>query len=148
MAKWGEPSDETIKAFNDVLLRLDLENFINIKIIINDDQKEVGKIKKLTPDVKFALGDDLLIIVNESIFEQIPAIQQNMYIDELLTPISYNVENERLTINPPDVKTYSGFLQKYSFEQYEVMVESIKSLYDKAKEDKLTEQEGSVADSE
>lgn len=136
MAKWGEPSEETIKAFNDVLLRTNLENFINIKIIVNDDQKEVGKIKKLTPDIKFALGDDLLIIVNEVILDQLPEVQKNMYIDELLCGVTFDAENERLNIGVPDVKTHSGFLQKYGYEKYEVMVESIKSLYDKEKENK------------
>ena len=139
MAKWGEPSDETIKAFDDVLIKLDLERYINIKIILNDDQKELGKIKKLTPDVKFALGDDLLIIVNEVILDQLPPLQQYMYIDELLCGVHFDPENDKLVINQPDVKTHSGFLEKYTYEKYHVMKESIKSLYDKKKEDDANE---------
>lgn len=135
MAKWGEPSDDTIKAFDDVLLKTGLDNFINIKIILNDDQKVVGKLKKLTPDVKFALGDDLMIIVNEVIFEQLPPVEQNMFVEELMCGVHFDCENDKLVINQPDVKTHSGFLQKFSYEKYEVMMESIQSLYDKKKED-------------
>jgi len=135
MATWGDASEDTLKAINDVILKTDLDRYISIKLITNSDQKEVGKLKKLTPDVKFALGDDLMIIINEEIFEQLPPPQQNMYVEELMCGVSFDTENDRLTINQPDVKTHSGFLQKYTYEIYEVMQESIKSLYDKKKED-------------
>ena len=138
MATWGQPSEDTIKLFDDILLsdsHNDLGNLINLKIIINNDQKEVGKLKKLSPEVKFALGDDLLIIVNEIILERLPPVQQNMYIQELLCGVGFNYDNDRMVINAPDVKTFSGFLKKFSYEQYEVMVESIKTLYHVKKEE-------------
>jgi len=137
MARWGEPSSDTIKIVSEVINNTDLERFIGIKVILNDDQKkDVVKVKKLTPDIKFALGDDLLLIINEVILEQLPIPQQLMCIEEAICGVSFDAENERLVITQPDVKTHSGFLQKHTYEKYEVMTESIKSLYDKEKEEK------------
>ena len=135
MAKWANPSEETLKLVNDVLVNTIPERLgVSVKIIVNDDQKELGKLKKLTPDVKFAMGDELMIIINEEILEQLPPIEQNLYIQELLCGVYYDTELDRLVINQPDVKTFSGFLQKHTYEKYERMVESIKSLFDKKKE--------------
>lgn len=141
MANWDNPSDETNKAFDDVLINLDLERYIGIKIIVNNDQKDVGKLMKLNPAVKYAMGDDLLIIVNEVIFEQLPPLEQNMYVQELLCGVRFDAESVKLIINQPDVKTHSGFLQKFGYDKYEVMKESIKSLYDKKKEDDKEQQD-------
>jgi len=127
---YENPSDKTVKAFDDVLITLDLERFgVTTKIIVNDKQKEVAKVKKLTPDVKFALGDDLLIIVNEYILDRLPEVEKNMYIQEVLTGVWFNAETDKLIIDQPDVKTYSGFLQKFGYDKYEVMKESIRTLY-------------------
>lgn len=127
---YDNPSDKTIKSFDDVLVTMDLERFgVTTKIIINDKQKEVIKIKKLTPDIKFALGDDLLITVNEYILDRLPEVEKNMHIQEMLTGVWFNAETDKLIIEQPDVKTYSGFLQKFGYEKYEVMKESIKTLY-------------------
>ena len=134
MAKWGKPSDETIKLFDDILIKLELDRYIGVKLIVNNDQKKVVTIVKLPPHTKFAFGDDLLIIVNEEILDGLPELEQYMYVDELLAGVHFDTENDRLTINQQDVKTHSGFLNKYTYEKYLVMKESIKSLYDQKKE--------------
>jgi hypothetical protein len=135
MAVYDNPSNETIKAFDDVLIAINLEQFGSAKIIVNDKQKDVIKIKKLTPDLKYALGDDLLITVNQYILERLPEIERNMCVQESLTGVSFNFETDKITLNQPDVKTYSGFLQKFGYEKYEVMRESIKTLYIAKKEE-------------
>jgi len=137
MAKWGKPTEETINIINEILSKTNLEQFVKVKVIINDEQsKDVIKLKKLSPDIKFALGNDLLLIINENIFEQLPTPQQFMVIEEILSGVHYNNEFDRLEITSQDVKTYSGFLRKYTYDKYEVLRESIKSLYDKEKENK------------
>jgi len=142
MAKFEHPTDETVKLIDDVLLTVVEERYgVNAKILVNNDQKEVGKVKKLSADVKFSYGDDLQIIVNEVILERLPAIEQNMYIQEMLAGVWFDAENEKLVTDSPNVKTYSDFLGKFGYDKYEVMVESIKSLYEAKKEEEREEKE-------
>ncbi|PIZ95584.1 MAG: hypothetical protein COX80_04045, partial [Candidatus Magasanikbacteria bacterium CG_4_10_14_0_2_um_filter_33_14] len=69
MAKWGEPSDETFKKVTDVLISTGLENLVDTKIILNDDQKKVIVVQKESAVNKFAYGYDLKLTINEIIFD-------------------------------------------------------------------------------
>lgn len=134
MAKWDEPSDETLKQIEEVLVAVGLDNLINSKIIANNDQpKHVITLKKTTPVIKYAFNYDLLIIVNEEIFDELPPLQRRLCIEESLAGTYYNSEADKLVVGTKDVNTYSGFLDKYDFEKYQVLAESIKSLYDNKK---------------
>ena len=76
MAKWAEPSENTIKDIKSVLIELSLDSLINTKVIVNDDQKKkVITLKKTTPDIKFAFDYDLLFIINESIYDELPELE-------------------------------------------------------------------------
>jgi len=143
MAKFEHPTEDTVKLIDDVLLTVVEEQYgINAKVLVNNEQKEVGKIKKLSADVKFSYGDDLQIIVNEVILERLPPVEQNMYIQEMLAGVWFDAENDKLVTDAPNVKTYSDFLAKFGYDKYEVMVESVKTLYEaKKQEDKQRKDE-------
>ena len=134
MAKWADPSDETFKEIMEVLINTGLENLINTKIIINDDQKnKVIIVKKMPPHIRFAFDYELLLIINESIYDELPTLQKRLCIEEALSGTYHN--GERLIVGQPDVKTHHGFLEKHGYAQYEIMVESIKTLYEAQKND-------------
>jgi len=136
MAKYFDPSDETVKLVSEVMNSTDLIRYISVKIIVNDEQKkEPVKVKKLAPDVKFMIGDDIQLTINEAVLDQLPENLQLMCIEEVLTGVHFDPETERLTINKPDFTTYSGMLDKYEFALCKTLKESIKSLYDTKKND-------------
>jgi len=134
MAKWGEPSNETFNEINEVLINSGLDNLINTKIIVNDEQKKkVILVKKTAPAIKFAFNYELLLIVNESIFDDLPPLQKRLCIEEALSGTHHNGTN--VVVGTPDINTYKGFLQKHGYEKFEVLEESIKSLYETQKND-------------
>jgi hypothetical protein len=134
MAKWAEPSDETFNEITEVLINTNLDNTVNTKIIVNDEQKKkVILLKKMPPHIKFAFDYELLLIVNESIYDELPPLQKRLCIEEALSGTYHNGSN--LVVGQPDVKTYHGFLEKHGYDQYEVLEESIKSLYETQKND-------------
>lgn len=134
MAKWAEPSEETFKDINTVLSEINLSTLINTKIIVNDDQKKkVITLKKMPSHIKFAFNYDLLLIINESIYDGLTDEQKKLCIEEALSGTHFNYDNDSLIVGPPDVKTYHGFLSKHGFEQYEILEESIKTLYESQK---------------
>jgi len=134
MAKWGEPSDETFDEIEQVLIQSGLDNLINTKIIVNDEQKKnVILVKKISASISFAFNNDLLIMVNESIFDELPPEQKRLCIEEALSGTHHNGTN--VVVGTPDMNTYHGFLEKHGYDKFLVLEESIKSLYETQKND-------------
>ena len=142
MANFEHPSDDTVKLIDDVLLTVVDELLgVNVKILVDNKLKVVGTIKKLSPDITFSYGDDLQIKVNEIILERLPPIEQNMFIQELLAGVRWDYDSDKLVIDPINVKTYKSFLSKYDYPKYEVMIESIETLYEAKKQEDIEERE-------
>ena len=136
MAKWIEVSDETIKAFDDVLLNLLPERFgVNTKLMADNKQTKVIKLVKVPPLYKESYGDDLMITINEIIFERLPPVEQNLLIQEELGGVWFDAENDKLVVDKPDVVTYDGFIEKHGYEKHKVIRESIKTLYEVKKQE-------------
>ena len=67
MPKYEHPQDETVKEINDVFLSLIPERYgVRFNVLVDNNQKEVFKLKKLGADMKFAYGDDFQITVPEN----------------------------------------------------------------------------------
>jgi hypothetical protein len=132
MAKWANPSDETFDVISEVLIGAGLDNFINTKIIVNDDQSQLFQVKKETPANVYAYGYHLKIIVNESIFENLPDAYKILAIQEALSGTHWDSENDKLVVSTPQ-KVHRCFIDKHGWDAYERLDESIKSLYDEKK---------------
>ena len=52
-----------------------------------------------------------------------------MAADEIIAGIHYDNEKDKLIITQPDIKTHSGVLSKYGYDRYEVLQESIRTLF-------------------
>ena len=79
--------------------------------------------------LKFRTGDDVIIVLNEKIFDQLTTEQRLIVVEESLSSIHYDMENDKLVISKPDVVTFSGVLSKHTFAVWDVLRESIKTLY-------------------
>lgn len=137
MADYIEPHQETTNLYNQAIDASDLGKFINITIVVNDRAKEIFKVVKANDLLKFRTQDDVLIVINEKILDKLTAEQRRVVVEESLASISYDTEADKLVISKPDVVTFSGILQKYTFANWNVIRECIKSLYaaEKAVED-------------
>lgn len=145
MAKWANPSDETHDIIMEVLVGADLENYIDTKIIVNDDQSQLFQVKKETAANVYAYGYHLKIIVNESIFENLPKAFQVLAAQEALAGTWWDSENDKLYVNTPD-KVYKSFIEKHGWDVYERLTESVKSLYDEKKNKANVEPETETAE--
>lgn len=129
MAKFEEPFEDTSSLFNQVIDAANLANFINIRILSNNKLKEIYKVAKCSEIEKFKTGDDINIFVNEKIFDKLNPEQKLLVAEESIASISFDTENDKIVINKPDVVTFSGILRKHTFETWNVVRESIKTLY-------------------
>lgn len=129
MAKYEEPFEETQDLYNKVITRAGLSNLINVTILANNKAKELFKVNKANELLKFRTGDDVIIVLNEKIFDQLTPEQRVIVVEESIASLSYDTEGDKLIITKPDVVTFSGVLSKYTFETWNVLRESIKTLY-------------------
>lgn len=129
MAKFDEPFEDTQALYDEKIQAVGLDQFINITVVVNNTAKELFKVNKANDLLKYRTGDDVLIVLNEKIFEQLTDAQKHIVVEDSLASIHFDTEKDRLVITKPDVIAYSGILSKFTFETWNVVRESIKTLY-------------------
>lgn len=135
MAKFEEVFEDTQALFTDLIKKADLERVVNIKILANNKLKEIFKVVKTNDLVQHMTHEDIIILLNEKIFEQLTDEQKTIVAEQSLASLSYDHDNDKLVITKPDVIAHSGILRKYSYATIEVLMESIKTLYQAEKEE-------------
>lgn len=135
MAKFEEPFEDTQALFTEVINNAGLDNYdVNITLLTNNKAKELFKINKANELLKFRTGDDVIIVLNEKIFEQLPDDQKRIVVEEAIAYISYDSENDKVVITAPDFIAHSGILRKHTFDTIDVVRESVKTLYQAEKQ--------------
>ncbi len=134
MATFLEALEETTNLFDDLIIKAQLKQFVKFKILVNDKLKEIGKVGKANDITKHLTDIDVVVVVNEQIFEQLEPSQKMIIAEELLAGVSFNQENGKVTINKPDFITFSGIAVKYGIENV-AKTKDLISLMFKQKED-------------
>lgn len=130
MAHYEEPLDETKEIFETVISNAELNRFIDFKLLVNNKQKTVYVPPIKASDLlRHMTNYDVIIVINEAIFDQLDEEQKTMVAEECIAGVHFDTEKDKIVISKCDVQTYSGFLRKYGYEKYEVLHESIKTLY-------------------
>lgn len=135
MAKFEEVFEDTQELFTRFVDQIDNLREVNIKILANNRLKEIGKVIKANDLLKHMTNEDIIILLNETIFEQLSDEQKEMVIEELVAQIYFDSERGKITIVKPDVSTFSLLLRKYGYDKYETLHESIKALFAQAEEE-------------
>ena len=129
MAKFDEPFEDTQALYDEKIKAVGLDQYINITVVVNNTAKELFKVNKANDLLKYRTGDDVLIVLNEKIFEQLTDAQKHIVVEDSLASIHFDTEKDKLVITKPDVIAYSGILSKFTFDTWNVVRESIKTLY-------------------
>ena len=140
MAEFYEPHEDTLSIFNGVIANKELDRVVSIAIRSNNRQKEIYTIQKSSELMKAETNKEVYIVVNELIFEQLEEVHQVLVAEEAITAIVFDFEKDKLSIKKGDVGltkrgAFSGIIQKFGADMYEVVQESIKTLYNAEKEE-------------
>lgn len=133
MGKFEEPFEDTQALYTQAIENAGLTNNVNITILTNNKAKEVFKVNKANDLLNHIATVDVVIVINEAVLEALTPDQQLIVVEESLASISYDGEKDAIVISKPDVQTFSGVLAKHTFETWNTLRESIKSVYDAAK---------------
>ena len=141
MANYEQPFEDTQALFIEAINAADLARFVTIRVLTNNKSKDLFKVNKANDLVKYLTQDDVIIVINEGLFEGLTNDQRRIIVDEAIAYISYDMENDKLIITKPDFIAHSGVLRKYGFEAIEIVRESVKTLIQAQKQtDDETEQ--------
>lgn len=138
MAKFEAASEDVEKIFDEVRFNTTIPQWVEFKVLCNNKQKkEMIKIFRNNDLVQILTeGLHFAVVINESIFNQLPDDLKKMAIDEALALVGIS-DTDALSLEKPDFNTSTGVLQKYGDKPIITLHESVKSLYDaeKQKED-------------
>ena len=134
MAKFYTPHPDIQSIFDEVIVAAGLDQYLTITVISNNKAKDLYKVNKANDLLKYRSGDDIIIVLNEQIFEKIPAAQQLIIAEEAISFISFDPENDKTSISQPDFTAHTGVLQKYGFETIQNVRVLVKALYQAEKE--------------
>jgi hypothetical protein len=140
MAKLSKASDEVKLLFEEVREKTSIPQWVEIEVLCNDKQKnDPCKLFKANDLIEALTNTDgggginFVVVINESIFSELPEDMQVIAIDECLAGVGIS-DADVLTLEKPNFNTHTGVLAKYGDKPIIVLHESIKSLYDKKKQ--------------
>ena len=133
MAKFEEVYQETLDVFQTHITNSNIPKFVKIKLLSNNTIKDFGSVTKAQDIVKFMTDYDIIIQINEPIFDQLEEDQKEYVVKDLLGHIIYDMEKDKLSISQPDVTTFSGVLRQYNIDTYLGIKESIVTLLEEKK---------------
>lgn len=129
MAKFEEVYEDTLTLFQKHIDQTSIPRMVKIKILSNDSiKKEFGKVSKTSDIVKFMTDYDVVIQVNEPIFDQLVDKQKEYVVRDLLAQIVYDMEKDKISIVSHDITTFSGVLRNFDIDTYLSIKESIITL--------------------
>lgn len=119
MARYEEPFEDTLDLFNETINSVGLNQYITITILVDNKLKNLYKPPIKANDLlKYRTGDDVIIIINQNIFDLYEEADKKIIVEEILAGVHYNLEKERVEISKPDVVTFSGIIRKYGIDNW------------------------------
>ena len=146
MKKYTEINKNNEELFRGMIEETALSEVVRFSFLSDCEANEAIEVKKFAPIPKAVSaleankpvekGVDLVVIINEDIFDRLPDEMQVLAIKHAIHPISFNSEKDSITIDKPDIKTYSDFLEHIDVKDLIMLTEGIKSIKDKLANDK------------
>jgi len=132
--KYFEAEEDLQNLFDEVLNETSIPKWVTFRVLTSDKLKNVCEVKKQS-DLAVVLSDvNIAVLINHVVFEQLDIVNQKMVLEEALTSIVVDPDNDKLSIEKADFQTYSGFLAKYGNTPILLLKEVVKSLFDKEAE--------------
>lgn len=135
MSKYHEVFEDHKLLFTDFIEQIESLADLNVTILGFNKLKEICKVSKANDILNHMTNQDVIILLNENIFEQLEEEQKLMVVEEYVARIYYDMDKSKLTLITPDVNTFSLLLRKYGYPAYERLNESIKALYNQEEEE-------------
>jgi hypothetical protein len=134
MSKYAEISTDVQDYFNFVFDKHTSLGMFNIKceLVSCDTQKNLIELKKNNDVYNYLLETEVVIIINEKVFDLLEEKQRELLFVECLHQLHFDSEKDKLNVVPADVVTYSPIIKKYGIDEYMQCQEVLATAIDQA----------------
>jgi len=110
-------SDDIKEKFLDVYKQKTFQFDIKFKFVDDSKLKKVIEIKKIPDLYSFILEKEVLVLINEETFDKLDKDSQEILIEQEIDKISLNIETGKITMNKPDIVTFSPLISKHGIDK-------------------------------
>jgi hypothetical protein len=129
MAKFQEVFEDTQALFTNFVAQIDSLREVSIKVLANNTLKEISSVTKASEILKFMTEEDVIVQINEEVFEQLSPEQQLIVVEETIARIYFDMEKSKLKILKPDFTGFSGVIEKHGFTKVNELFITIKAVF-------------------
>lgn len=136
MAKYDDVYEDIEKMFVEGFVSSDLERYgLRLKVLaVPETTKDIIKPVKANDLVQYLNGIDIIMLVNQVVFDQLEELSQRILVEEAIARIKFDAEKEKLSIDKGDVHTPSLLLQKVTLPTYLAVQANVTQVLEKMKE--------------
>lgn len=116
MDKYYKLDEDTITFFNNVFSKKAFPVKIDFEFIGNSKQKGLIKIAKIADQYEFLLEKQLIISVNEELFDAFDDESKTILFEQEIDKLTIDVDKGKIKMIKPDLNTFSGLISKYGIE--------------------------------
>lgn len=129
MAKYFDLMEDLEGYFTRAFSNAGLERVINLRVVGCQNQKNVYEPpKKVSGVYNFLTKEDVVITVNEQVFEMLEENHRVMVAEEAIAHISFDFEKDKLSIVKPDFTAFSLMVGKYTFDEVKRLKDILREL--------------------
>ena len=114
MSKIYKASDDVTNAVQSVIDKMGLTLYVQFSALHVTGQKQLIKVAKVSPTTEYfnQKPDNIIVYVNEEVYEMLEPKQREMLIANALYGVSYDDEKDKLNVAQPELNiTVSGYQQ-------------------------------------
>jgi hypothetical protein len=137
--KFYDLSDDVIATFNEVYNAKSFPINIGFKFLGASKQKQLIKLSKLNDQYQYLIGKDMLVTINEDVFDKFDEESKRILIEQELDKIWVDANSGKIKTVKPDLVTHSGLVNKYGIEKV-ARANQVEDLYHQQKADAQLEE--------
>ncbi len=116
---------DTQVLFDRVLIKAQIEQHVNVKILANNNQCYIGRIIKSNQLIKIYTSEDIIIVINESAFVKLTSEQKEIVVEELVSSIYFDSNKSYISIANLDIYYYSEFIKRVGYDKFQKLADNL-----------------------
>lgn len=140
MDNFYQLSEDTISNFYEIFNKKTFPVSIKFQFLGDEKQKELIKLKLITPNFSFITQKDLLVTINEDILAAFDEESSTILFEQEIDKIHMNIETGKIKLVKTDLNTFSSLVNKYGVEKV-ARANKVEELYKEQQKDAAQDEE-------
>jgi hypothetical protein len=140
MDNFYQLSEDTISKFFEVFNKKTFPVSIKFQFLGDEKQKDLIKIKLISPNYSFITQKDLLVTINEDTLNAFDDESVTILFEQEIDKINMNIETGKIKLVKTDLNTFSSLVNKYGVEKV-ARANKVEELYKEQKKDAEQDEE-------